>query len=71
MLYNGLVWIAKPKVSDGLWACWVFNPTYPPYHFFYAFHYIKRPSEKLSDGLFGCFTPIPKTTLKNHTHSEK
>ena len=27
------------SVSDGLWACWVFNPTYPLCHFFYAFHY--------------------------------
>ena len=27
-------WVAKPNVSDGLWICWVFNPTYPLYHFF-------------------------------------
>ena len=33
-------WVAKPNVSDGLWICWVFNPTYPLYHFFYVFHYI-------------------------------
>ena len=24
----------QPKVSDGLWICWVDNPTYLPYHFF-------------------------------------
>ena len=34
MLYNGVGWVDKPKVSDGLWACWVFNPTYPLRHFF-------------------------------------
>ena len=39
MLYNGVGWVDKPNVSDGLGACWVFNPTYPLRHFFYAFHY--------------------------------
>ena len=34
MLYNGVGWVDKPNVSDGLWACWVFNPTYPLCHFF-------------------------------------
>ena len=29
MHYNGVDWIDKPKVSDGLWICWVYNPTYP------------------------------------------
>ena len=37
MHYNGVDWIDKPKVSDGLWICWVYNPTYPPYHFFMHF----------------------------------
>ena len=32
--YNGVGWVDKPNVSDGLWICWVYNPTYPPYHFF-------------------------------------
>ena len=39
MLYNGVGWVDKPNVSDGLWACWAFNPTYPLCHFFYALHY--------------------------------
>ena len=26
---NGVGWVAKPNVSDGLWICWVYNPTYP------------------------------------------
>ena len=34
MLYNGVGWVDKPNVSDGLWACWIFNPTYPLCHFF-------------------------------------
>ena len=34
MHYHGVGWIDKPNVSDGLWACWVFNPTYPLCHFF-------------------------------------
>ena len=34
MHYNGVGWVDKPNVSDGLWACWVFNPTYPLCHFF-------------------------------------
>ena len=34
MHYNGVGWVDKPKVSDGLRACWVFNPTYPLCHFF-------------------------------------
>ena len=34
MLYNGVGWVDKPNVSDGLWACWVFNPTYPLCRFF-------------------------------------
>ena len=34
LLYNGVAWVDKPNVSDGLWACWVFNPTYPLCHFF-------------------------------------
>ena len=33
-LYNEAGWVDKPKVSDGLWTCWVFNPTYPLCHFF-------------------------------------
>ena len=41
MHYNGVDWIDKPKVSDGLWIYWVYNPTYPQY---------QRPSE-ISDGL--------------------
>ena len=28
MHYYGVGWVDKPNVSDGLWACWVFNPTY-------------------------------------------
>ena len=31
---NRVAWVDKPKVSDGLWICWVDNPTYLPYHFF-------------------------------------
>ena len=31
---NGVGWVDKPNVSDGLWICWVCNPTYLPYHFF-------------------------------------
>ena len=34
MHYNGVGWVDKPNVSDGLSACWVFNPTYPLCHFF-------------------------------------
>ena len=26
---NGVGWVAQPKVSDGLWICWVYKPTYP------------------------------------------
>ena len=26
---NGVGWVDKPNVSDGLWICWVCNPTYP------------------------------------------
>ena len=22
-------WVDKPNISDGLWICWVGNPTYP------------------------------------------
>ena len=33
MHYNGVGWVDKPNVSDGLWACWVFNPTSPLCHF--------------------------------------
>jgi hypothetical protein len=38
MHYNGVDWIDKPKVSDGLWICWVYNPTYPLFQtaFFHA-----------------------------------
>ena len=32
-LYHGVAWVDKPKGSDGLWACWVYNPTYPLCHF--------------------------------------
>ena len=36
----------KPNVSDGLWACWVFNPTYPLCHFFlHSTIKQNRPSE--------------------------
>ena len=27
--YNSVGWVDKPNVSDGLWICWVYNPTYP------------------------------------------
>ncbi len=27
-------WVDKTSVSDGLWACWVYNPIYPLCHFF-------------------------------------
>ena len=27
-------WVDKPNISDGLRACWVFNPTSPLCHFF-------------------------------------
>ena len=37
MHYNGVDWIDKPKVSDGLWICWVYNPTYPLKFFQTAF----------------------------------
>ena len=33
-LRAGVDWVDKPNVSDGLWICWVFNPTYPLCHFF-------------------------------------
>ena len=26
---NGVGWVDKPNVSDGLWIGWVCNPTYP------------------------------------------
>ena len=29
-LRAGVDWVDKPNFSDGLWICWVFNPTYPP-----------------------------------------
>ena len=31
---NDVGWVDKPNVSDGLWICWAYNPTYLPYHFF-------------------------------------
>ena len=34
MLYNGIDRVDKPNVSDGLWACWVFNAPYLLCHFF-------------------------------------
>ena len=34
-------WVAKPNVSDGLWACWVFNPSYPLCHFFLHFTIVR------------------------------
>ena len=34
MRYNEVGWVDTPNVSDGLWACWVFNPSYPLCHFF-------------------------------------
>jgi hypothetical protein len=37
-------WVVKPNVSDGLRACWVFNPTYLLCHFIMHFTI-------LSDGL--------------------
>jgi hypothetical protein len=42
---NSVGWVDKPKVSDGLWICWVCNPTYPTHHFFYAFHYNTNPKK--------------------------
>ena len=27
--YNSVGWVDKPNVSDSLWICWVYNPTYP------------------------------------------
>jgi hypothetical protein len=35
--HNEVGWVVKPNVSDGLWACWVFNPSYPLCHFFLHF----------------------------------
>ena len=29
MHYNGVAWVDKPNVPNGLWICWVHNPTYP------------------------------------------
>ena len=42
MRYNEVGWVDKPNVSDGLWACWVFNPTYPLCHFFMHFIPIQK-----------------------------
>ena len=32
LVYNGVGWVDKPNVSDGLWIGWVGNPTYPLGH---------------------------------------
>ena len=45
MHYNGVGWVDKPKVSDGLRACWVFNPSYPLCHFF--LHFIINASSEI------------------------
>ena len=47
--YNGVGWVDKPNVSDGLWICWVDNPTYPPYHFF--MHFTIGISDGLQDSI--------------------
>ena len=52
MLYNGVGWVDKPNVSDGLWACWVFNPTYPLCHFFmHSTLFFRRIACRLSRSL--------------------
>ena len=54
---NGVGWVAKPNVSYGLWACWVFNPTYPLKRF-------RRPF--LYDYQYSIFqTPCPLKFLQN------
>ena len=50
-------WVDKPNISDGLRACWVFNPTSPLCHFFMhsTISYRNKsqmPSEIFSDGIW-------------------
>jgi uridine kinase len=46
-----VAWVDQPKVSDGLWICWVDNPTYLPYHFFVHSN-IVRHGEPTKSGYF-------------------
>ena len=69
LLYNGVAWVDKPNVSDGLWACWVFNPSYPLCHFFlHSTIDGKKPGRLkhyFSDGLAICM----KKTLYEKTRA--
>ena len=48
--YHGVAWVDKPNVSDGLRACWVFNPTSPLCHFFV--HSTIGSCLRRSDGMY-------------------
>ena len=65
MHYNGVDWIDKPKVSDGLWICWVYNPTYPLFQTAF-FHANSEMKEKVTRNYSGMKEKLIQAHVASH-----